>query len=319
MSSTTAPAERPPRSWAQRLLVPLALLLAGASMALALALHAGWAGGRALQLALALLAAGALALAVLAGGAVQRLRRAARRQQLMAERLQRLSSFASDLAHDLRAPLHRLQMGAELALTQPRDAAAYRAVLESAVEDYERIARLIDNTLFLARAGSAQAATRPGWTDIGQRLLTLVDFFEPLAAERQLQLRTEVPAGLSVWADEMLLARAVGNLLSNALRHARSGSVVRLTAQPRGQGGVRVAVANEGEPIAPQHQHAIFERRYRAPGHDPSAGAGLGLAIVRSVMQLHGGSAGVHSAPGQPTVFTLDFPAPPRSATPAPR
>lgn len=234
----------------------------------------------------------------------------------MLDRLQdafgRLSGFSSDLAHDLRAPIHRLLTATQVTLAQPRSADEYRAVLESAALDYERIGRLIDNILFLARADHAQTRLHAQWQDLRPRLVGMVEFFELLAEERGLALTLDVQAGQRAWVDEVLLARAVGNLLTNALRHARAGSTVTLSAHALGPGGVRIAVANEGEPIAPAHQADIFRRRYRVENPATETGSGLGLAIVKSIMDLHGGSVAVRSAPGLPTVFTLDFPAPTR-------
>lgn len=233
----------------------------------------------------------------------------------MLDRLQdafaRLSGFSSDLAHDLRAPVHRLLTATQVTLSQPRSADEYRGVLESATQDYERIGRLIENILFLARADQAQARVHADWQDLRRRLGGLAEFFELLAEEQGLRLALDVQPRLRVWADELLLARAVGNLLTNALRHARPGSVVTLSARALGPGAVRIGIANEGKPIALAHQSAIFQRRYRVedPAND-NMGLGLGLAIVKSIMELHAGEVGVRSAPGQPTVFTLDFPAP---------
>ena len=228
----------------------------------------------------------------------------------------RLSGFSSDLAHDLRAPIHRLMTATQVTLARPRSADEYRTVLESAVQDYERIGRLIENILFLARADHAQTTIHPTTMSLAQRLGNTVDFFELLAEERGLQLVLQVEGNARVWADDTLLSRAVGNLLTNALRHARPGSTIVLSAAPTPGGGCRIAVANEGEPIPPVHHADIFERRYRIedPDTEDTPGSGLGLAIVRSTMELHGGTVGVRSAPGQPTVFTLDFPAPPPPA-----
>ncbi|KQP12807.1 heavy metal sensor histidine kinase [Pseudorhodoferax sp. Leaf267] len=236
----------------------------------------------------------------------------------MLDRLQaafdRLSDFSSDLAHDLRAPIHRLMTATQVTLARPRSADEYRAVLESAVQDYERIGRLIDNILFLARADHAQATLRPTAMPLAQRLGAIAEFFELLADEHGVQLALQVEGEPRIWADDVLLGRAVGNLLTNALRHARAGSTVVLSAAPAPDGGCSISVANEGEPIAPIHQAGIFERRYRIENARTQAepGSGLGLAIVKSTMDLHGGTAGVSSAPGQPTVFTLRFPPPQR-------
>lgn len=234
----------------------------------------------------------------------------------MLDRLQdafsRLSGFASDLAHDLRAPIHRLLTATQVTLAQPRSADEYRAVLESAVNDYERIGRLIDNILFLARADHAQTRLQAQWHSMRERLGGMVEFFDVLAEDRGLKLALDVQPGLRAWADDVMFARAVGNLLTNALRHASPGSVVMVSAHAPAPGMARIAVSNEGDPIDPAHQVAIFQRRYRVENPAVEAGSGLGLAIVKSVMDLHGGRVGVRSAPGLPTVFTLDFPAPSR-------
>ena len=226
----------------------------------------------------------------------------------------RLSAFSSELAHDLRAPVHRLMTAAQVALARPRSADEYRALLAASVEDYERIARLIDNILFLARADHAQAGTQPAWVPLAERITAIAEFFDLLAEEHGVRLLWQVEAaeGAPCWADETLMARAIGNLLTNAMRHARPGSTVTLHAHGEPGGACTVEVANEGDPIAPEHQARIFQRRYRLEPPHAATSSGLGLPIVRSVMDLHGGSAGVRSAPGEPTVFTLRFPGPRR-------
>jgi two-component system, OmpR family, heavy metal sensor histidine kinase CusS len=230
----------------------------------------------------------------------------------------RLSEFSSDLAHDLRTPVNNLLGEAQVALSRPRSAAEYRAVLESAVEDYERISRLIENMLFLARADDAQASLQCEWVELGHDADRVHDYFEPLAEERGVRIVCNgCAARRRVWADKILLRRAIANLVANALRYASSGSTVSIDATLHGDGACTLEISNEGPPIAPQHQARIFDRLYRV---DPSrvgsaAGFGLGLAIVKSIMELHGGRATVSSAPGQRTVFGLWFPGPPPTAT----
>ena len=238
----------------------------------------------------------------------------------MLDRLQdsftRLSGVSSDIAHDLRAPIHRLLMVAQVTLDRPRSADEYRAVIESAVPAYERMGRMIENILFLARAESQQSAVHANFIPLEQRLGATAAFFELLAQERGLELVLEVGENAQVWADDTLLTRATGNLLTNAIRHARPGSTVVLSGRVSSNGGCQISVSNEGEPIAPEHQARIFERAYRVEGQrkDEAPGAGLGLAIVKSTMELHGGFVRVRSAPGYPTVFTLWFPPPPPRA-----
>jgi two-component system heavy metal sensor histidine kinase CusS len=208
-----------------------------------------------------------------------------------------------------------------VALSRPRDADEYRAVLESAVEDYERLSRWIENMLFLARADHAGAALQREWIDVQDLGTRVREYFESLAEERGVRLAFEFGADAvapqRLWADRTLLARALGNLLSNALRYAPAGSVVTLGVTPGAGGAARIAVTNTGPAIPPALHRKIFERLFRAdPARVGSAqGSGLGLAIVKSIMDLHGGSAAVHSSEAC-TVFTLWFPAP--AALPAP-
>lgn len=238
----------------------------------------------------------------------------------MLERLQaafdQLSNFSSELAHDLRTPINSLLGEAQVTLSKARSAEEYRGVIESSVDSYERITRLINNMLFLARADHAQAATRRDWIELAPRLERVSEFFELLAEERGVGVRSEINVApgrtARVWADDTLINRALGNLISNALRFARAGTPIVLSATVHDNGSCTVAVSNEGPPITLEHQREIFRRRFRLDDALGQAepGSGLGLAIVKSIMEMHGGLAGVTSAPGQPTVFRLWFPAP---------
>jgi signal transduction histidine kinase len=108
-----------------------------------------------------------------------------------------------------------------------------------------------------------------------------------------------------------MLNRAVGNLLSNALRHGRPDCTVTVKAVARGDGSAEIEVANPGSGIAAEHLPRIFDRFYRpcSSREESSAGSGLGLAIVKSIAELHGGGVRVRSEPGLHTTFTLSFPA----------
>jgi two-component system heavy metal sensor histidine kinase CusS len=227
----------------------------------------------------------------------------------------RLSEFSSDLAHDLRTPINNLLGEAQVALSRPRDAAEYRAVLESAVEEYERLSRMIENMLFLARADNAQARVAPQWVDLRSALGKILSYYELLAEERNvrfaLEVRAEKGGRALAWADEIMLNRAVGNLLSNALRHGPRDCTVSVSATARADGSAEVEVANPGAGIAREHLPRIFDRFYRPSSarEGSAAGSGLGLAIVKSIAELHGGSVGVRSEPGLETAFTLSLPA----------
>ena len=221
--------------------------------------------------------------------------------------VQRLSGFAADLAHDLRTPVNTLMMETQVALSRPRTVQEYQALLASNFEEYERLGRMIENTLFLARVDNAQLGLRRESIDLRAELQRLHDYFEILADDVGVRLTVESPP-LRAEADPMLLQRAVGNLVSNAIRHTPAGGEVALSARATAD-GVELAVSNTGPGIAAEHLPHIFDRYYRADAarSDRAHSAGLGLSIVRAIMELHGGKIRVDSVPGASTVFYLWF------------
>jgi len=226
------------------------------------------------------------------------------------EGVQRLSGFAADLAHDMRTPVNALMMQVQVALARERTVEEYQALLESNLEEYERLARMIENTLFLARADNARLVPQRERLDAGAELARIRDYFEMLAEDKGVLLEATAAPGLVLDADPVLLRRAVNNLVSNAIAHAPHGGRVGLEARPDGE-WVVLAVSNTGAAIPEEHRARLFERYYRAdPARASGSSSGLGLAIVRAIMRLHGGSAQVDSAPDAPTVFTLRFPRP---------
>lgn len=224
----------------------------------------------------------------------------------------RLSGFAADLAHDLRTPVNTLMMETQVALSRPRTGEQYQAALASNLEEYERLGRMIENTLFLARADSAQLAVKPVALNLGRELGRIADYFEGVAAEAGVLLEVRGADAL-LEADAILFQRAVSNLVSNALQHSRTGSTVVIDTAVAGDagGGTVVRVSNQGQGIAADQLHLVFERYYRGDParHGARDGAGLGLAIVRAIMTLHRGSATVRSDGGA-TMFELRFPGP---------
>lgn len=245
------------------------------------------------------------------------LEESARAFNRMLDRLQasfdRLSRFSAEVAHDLRTPISNLLGEAQVALSRERDAAEYRSVLESAVEEYERISRMIGNMLFLARADNDQTVLQHESIALARLVPRVATYFELVAEERHVELRSVVQAAPCVAAilvaDESLVTRALGNLMSNALRHADAGSEVVLHAEVDATGACAIAVTNSGSRIPADLLERVFERFFRVTSarEDSAAGSGLGLAIVRSIMELHRGSVDVVSD-DEHTTFTLRFP-----------
>lgn len=229
----------------------------------------------------------------------------------MLERLQRdfqrLSEFSSDLAHELRTPISNLLTQTQVALAQPRDAAAYREILASNAEEFQRLARMVSDMLLLAKAEHGLLLPRTEPIALADEVRALFDFYEALAEEKQIELRCSGTAVLS--GDRLMLRRAISNLLSNALRHTppRGSVTVEIARLPT---AISLQVENSGSTIAPELLPRLFDRFFRADksrAHPDTEGAGLGLAITQAIVQAHGGQAAVTSAAGR-TCFTLRFP-----------
>ncbi|WP_312359091.1 heavy metal sensor histidine kinase, partial [Stutzerimonas balearica] len=218
----------------------------------------------------------------------------------------RLSRFSEDLAHEMRTPLGNLMGQTQQLLHRARSVEDYQALLASNQEEYERLARMIDNMLFLARAEQPAAAIERQRFALPALVEQLCDYFEGVAEERGIQLLDETEGELC--GDPELIRRALANLLANALRYGASDSPVRIVSGSE-EGWRLVSVINQGPPIAAEHLPRLFDRFYRCdPSRaEPGDSGGLGLAIVRSIAQLHGGEVEV-SSDAQATVFTLRLP-----------
>ncbi|WP_423369216.1 heavy metal sensor histidine kinase [Burkholderia sp. LMG 32019] len=223
------------------------------------------------------------------------------------ESFTRLSQFSSNLAHDMRTPLTNLQAAAQVVLSQPRSADEYRNVIESSIDEYQRLSRMIEDMLFLARSEQAGTSIDVRRLNAAEEAGRVAGYYEPLAEDAGVQVKVDGYAWVD--ADLTLYQRALSNLLSNALRYAPRGSVVTIDCVEQG-GATTIAVSDTGPGIAAEHVGRIFERFYRVDPsrHDSASGTGLGLAIVRSIMDNHGGECGVDSDPGRRTTFWLRFP-----------
>ena len=219
---------------------------------------------------------------------------------------QRLADYSADIAHELRTPISNLMTQTQVALSRPRTTDEYQDILASNLEEYERIARMVSDMLFLAKADENTLAHAGEAIDLAREADALIDFYEALAEEGQVRIVRQGQA--SVQGDRLMLRRALSNLISNALRHTpKNGQItIRVDADAA---GVRLAVCNVGDPIPADQIERIFERFHRGSAQRESRGegAGLGLAITRSIVQAHGGHITARSAEGV-TCFTITLP-----------
>lgn len=218
----------------------------------------------------------------------------------------RLSDFSADIAHELRTPVSNLMTETQVALTRARSADEYRETLHSNLEEFDRLARMISDMLFLAKADNG-LLPRPGEAvALEVEARALLEFYEALADEQGVQLRLSGEA--TVVGDRLMLRRAVSNLLSNALRHTASGNAVEIEINKREDRAI-LAVRNPGAAIPADRLPLLFDRFHRLDlsRSGRGEGAGLGLAITRSIVEAHGGYIHVESAHGF-TTFSLHLP-----------
>ena len=219
----------------------------------------------------------------------------------------RLSDFSSDIAHELRTPVSNLLTQTQVMLSRARTIDEYQDVLASNAEELERMAKMIADMLFLAKADNDLVVPNLEAVDLRAEAEGLASFYEAVADENGVTLSVDGSATVS--GDRLMLRRAMGNLLSNAFGHTPRGGYVRIQIGINDDQMATIRVENSGETISPEHLPRLFDRFYRA---DPSRkrladGVGLGLAITRSIIQAHGGIASVRSTAGV-TTFELQIP-----------
>ncbi len=230
----------------------------------------------------------------------------------MLDRLQssfkRLSDFSSDLAHELRTPISNLMTESQVVLSRARSAEEYREVLYSNLEEYDRLARMISDMLFLAKADHGLITLRSEPVDLAREVRQLFEFYEALSDEQGVRLVLDGEGYAS--GDDLMLRRALSNLLSNALRHTPRGGAIVVSISREGMGEMLIAVENTGRTIPPEHLPRLFDRFYQVDPsrHRTHEGAGLGLAITKSIIDAHGGKISVTSENGL-TRFAMTIPA----------
>ncbi len=222
------------------------------------------------------------------------------------ESFSRLSQFTADAAHEFRTPLNNLTGSTSLLLSRDRSVEEHREALEDHHEQYERLNRIIESLLFLARADGDTAAPDLHPLAAGPLLRDVVEFFAALAEDGGVALT--VTGEATVQADEALLRMVLINLIANALRFTPPGGRVTVALTPCAHGRTLLTVTDTGCGIAPQHLARIFDRFYRVDAARTSGGAGLGLALVQTIMQLHRGSVSATSQVGRGTTLQLVFP-----------
>ena len=219
--------------------------------------------------------------------------------------------FVSDASHELRTPLAIMKADIEVALRGGQAGAAARPVLESGLEEVDRMSVIVDELLTLSRIDAHQEELRFAVLDLAELARGAVAELQTVAQKGGVRLTWAAPAGAAqARGDTAHLERALRNVIRNAIEASPRDSTVRVSLERQGA-AVQIVVRDEGVGIAPADLEHIFERFYRTEDSRArgAGGSGLGLSIAQWTLRRHGGEIHTVSAPGEGTTMTISLPA----------
>lgn len=221
---------------------------------------------------------------------------------------QRQSDFTADIAHEMRTPITNLTTQTQIALNNARTSNEYKEVLYSHLEEFERLSQIITDMLFLARADNKLLVPQLTEINMTNIFTALFDYYEFISEEKNinLELKGHCP---SILGDRLMLARAISNLLSNALRYTPPQETITATLCKINNNTIKAIIANPGKKVDEKHLPHLFERFYRVDESRQrnGEGSGIGLAIVKSIVEAHNGTIAVESDDIS-TRFIMKFP-----------
>lgn len=222
---------------------------------------------------------------------------------------ERERQFTANVSHELRTPLTALKGRIGVTLTQPRSLAEYEQILKGLEKEVDRLARLSNDLLFLARLEQGQLRPHLEEQNFSDLLGVIVGQMQLLAEEKGITLVEQVPPELMLQGDADYLIRLFINIIDNAIKYTPPGGEIKVQAARNGQ-NVQTRISDTGPGIPPEHLPALFDRFYRVEADRArrSGGAGLGLSIAYEIVRAHNGDISVESEPGRGTTFTVDLP-----------
>jgi heavy metal sensor kinase len=213
-----------------------------------------------------------------------------------------------NIAHELRSPITRMRGLAETTLTGRSSAREYQEMAASTIEECDRLLAVINTMLDIAEAEAGVMKLEIAPFDIVPVIQQACEFYEPMTAEKQLQMHIDVPETAAVNADVRKIQRVVANLLDNAVKYTPKGGKITISIARRGS-EVQFGISNSGPHISAKDLPNIFKRFYRGDASRSGPGNGLGLSLAQAIICAHGGQIAVRSTPDEPSIFTVNLPA----------
>ena len=217
-----------------------------------------------------------------------------------------LREINDNIAHDLRSPLARIRGLAEMALTHEKSIDDYRNMAVNTMEECDNLIEMINTMFEITAAEGALDQVKIEEFDLNVLIRDACELFRPIAAEKRIELRQEIPEILRFRADKKKMQRIVANLVENAIRYTPARGVVNISAAASG-GALQLHIEDTGIGISAMDLPRIFDRFYRCDRSRPQGGLGLGLSLVKAYVESMNGTIAVQSTVNQGSTFSLRF------------